>query len=515
MLNNRSLRPLLPNERLIRKDGVDLAGCNFKITGNSLANLQSSTRHLLIIDELGYYDQGTILYEIKSRTGYTAEKGNSKVVIISQAGFPDNELDLAYKEGTQEEWVVPCESCHKYIAPDIVHFTAGGLAFGDESLNLKDDKGNYVLGRLEKVLTFDCPYCQHHHRDGPQLKAYWNENGKYEVGNPDARQGHRSFHWTAIHCTKWIDLIDNWLKVCKLRKDGDTSEFIKFFQKRMARPINPLEYLNKDKVVRTDKPYDRSKWEDEFTRIFAIDVQKDRFWGDIRAYSKDCRSRQLWCGWLTTIEQVLAKQEEFNIPFSVDKLGRKTYSVVWDSGYPVRRSEVYMYCVKYNHLAIKGDTSGTKQFDRWVMVGNKKVNKPRIWTLSPTRGDPYDGMQNQGKGPTCPLVIFATDTIKKVLTQLRNGKGPEWLCLSEADNPFFKDFNAGMWNEEFYTTDKRGKPLTNGRWEKINPDITNESWDCSVYSLGAAVMSGVNCNLFDQLPSTDYLKQTTTNTETN
>ena len=513
MLLNKVLRPLLPNERLIRKDGVDFASGVLKVTGNALSNLQSATRHLLIIDELGYYDSETILYEIKSRTGYTSEKGNSKTLIISQAGFPDNELDVAFKQGTQEEWMVPCESCNKLIAPDITHFTAEGKPFGDPELNLKDDKGSYVLGRLEKVLTFDCPYCQHHHRDTPRLKAFWNENGRYEVTNPDHLKGHRSFHWTAIHCTKWIDLIANWLKVCQLRKNGDNDEFIKFFQKRLARPINPREYFNKDKVVRTDKPYDKSGWPDEFTRIFTVDVQKDRFWGDIRAYSKDGRSRQLWCGWLITIDQVLEKQREFNIPHSIDKTGRKTYFVLWDSGYPVRQGEVYQYCVTYNHLAVKGDTSGTKQFDHWVLLNGKKVNKPRIWTVSPTRGDPNQGMRNQGKGPSCPIIMLATDTIKKVLVQLRDGKGPEWLCLNKEDNLCFDDFNKGMFNEEFYTTDKNGKPLKNGRWEKINPAVTNESWDTSVYSLGAAVMAGVNIELFNNLPSTEFLKTHTTDTD--
>ena len=507
MLGNKALRPLLPSdERSIRKDGVEIASCVFKITGTALSNLQSATRHLLIIDELGYYDEGTILYEIKARTGYTAEKGNSKILIISQAGFPDNELDVAWKQGTMEEWMVPCESCGKYISPDIVHFTAEGKQFNDEELHLKDDKNNYILGKLEKVLTFDCPYCQHQHRDTPKLKSYWNDNGRYEVTNHDHLKGHRSFHWTAIHCTKWIDLIANWLKVCRLRKNGDNEEFIKFFQKRLARPINPAEYFNKDKVVRTDKPYDKNGWEDEFTRIFTIDVQKDKFFGGIRAWSKDGRSRQLWSGWMNTIDQVLEKQSEFNIPFALDKAGKKTYFVLWDSGNPARQTEIFNYCVTYNHLAIKGDTSGTKQFDHWVLLNNKKVNKPRPWTISPVRGDPFAGMKNQGKGPTCQVIIMATDILKKVLVQLRDGKGPEWLCLSKDDNPAFDDYNTGMFNEEFYTHDKKGKPLKGGRWEKINKFRTNESFDVENYNLGAAIMAGVQIDILNNLPSNEFIK---------
>lgn len=505
MLGNKSLAPLLPSDdRKIRSDGVRMPSCEFVITGHSDADIQSSTRHLIIVDELAHYDDKSILYQIKSRTGYTEEKGNSKVLIVSQAGFIDNEMDVAYRQGTMEAWQVPCEACNHYVAPQIIHFTAGGLSFSDDSLQLKDERGKYILGKLEKVLTFTCPACNHHHKDSPKLKQFWNETGKYVQQNPYPLQGHRSFHWSAIHCTSWIRLIQDWLAVCEMRKRGlGQEQYVEFFHKRMAKSINPDEYLNSDKVVRTDKPYDKSGWADEFTRNFVLDVQKDRFFGNIRAYSKDGRSRQLWCGWLDTIEQVLAKQSEYNIPFAVDRTGKRTYSVLWDSGYPLRQNEVYLYCVKYNHLAIKGDSAGTKQFERKVRVGNRIVIKHDYWNLSPKRGDPYEGQKGGGKGPTCALIIFATDTLKKVLVQLREGKGPEWLCLSKEENQAWDDYNKGIYNEEFRTVDKNNKPIKGGRWEKVNKLVTNEAFDVETYSIGAALMAGVEFDLITNLPSND------------
>lgn len=505
MLQAKALRPLLPSDpRKIRADGVRTTSFDFSITGHSPADIQSSTRHLVIVDELAHYDSETTLEEIKNRTIYTEEQGNSKVLIISQAGLRDNELDLAYCKGTMEVWSVPCEACGQFIQPQIGHFTAGGKSFGDESLGLKDGKGKYILGKLLPLVTFDCPYCNHNHKDSPKLKQFWNANGKYIAENPYPLDGHRSFRWSSVHRISWNTIIEHWIKVCESRKLGNgQKDYINFFHQRMALSIKADEFLNSDKVVRTDKPYDKSGWADEFTRNFVIDVQKDRFFGNIRAYAKDGRARQLWCGWLDTIEQVLAKQSEYNIPFAVDRTGKRTYSVLWDSGYPLRQNEVYLYCVKYNHLAIKGDSAGTKQFERKVRVGNKIVIKYDYWNLSPKRGDPYEGQKGGGKGPTCPLIIFATDTLKKVLVQLREGKGPEWLCLSKEENQAWDDYNKGIYNEEFRTVDKNNKPIKGGRWEKVNKAVTNEAFDVETYSIGAALMAGVEFDLITNLPSND------------
>lgn len=506
---NKSIAPLLPNdERKIRKNGIDLPSCIVKVTGNALSNLQSATRHLIIVDELAYYDDSTILYEIKSRTGYTSEKGNSKIIIVSQAGYPGNELDVAYKNGTQEEWMVPCERCNKYILPDITMFDASGKSFNDPELGLKDEKNNYILGKLEDVLTFTCPYCSHHMRDSAKLKAYWNENGKYIAQNPNPLSGHRSFHWSAVHCTKWIDLISNWLKVCRLRKNGNSDEFIKFLQKRMAKPYDPADYFDDSKVIKTEKQYNiESKWDKEYVTIMSVDVQQDKFYSVIRSWAKIGESRMLWAGWLQNIDQVIAKQKEYGVSVRSDKYGKNIMNcVVWDSGNPMRLHEVYNYCVQHKHLAIKGDTSGTKQFDHFVLLKNgKKINKPRCWALSPRRGDPNEGLAGAGKGPTCPLYILATDTLKRALVQLRDGKGPEWLVLPREIHPSWEDYNKGMFNEEFYLYDKRGKPIKNGIWKKINEDVTNESWDCEVYQIGAAVMCGVEIDLLNNLPSQEYL----------
>lgn len=510
LMLNKAIKHLLPkDDRKISATGVTIPGTTLVVTGHADNDIQSATRHIVFVDELAHYDDSTTLYEIKARTGYTSEMGNSKVLIISQAGDADGELDKSYRDGTMEEWQVPCESCGQFFLPKIMQFSAEGYKFSEHPIQIKDEKGRYNMGKLEKVLTLDCPHCQHQHRDSIKLKNFWNEKGTYIQTNPTPLKGHKSYNWGSIHCRRWIDIAKEWIDVCDLRKNGNgQKEYKEFLQKKMAQTVDMKEFIINTRTARTDTPYELS-WPDEFTRNMAIDVQQDRFFASIRAYAKMGESRQLFCNWLYTIDQVLAVQKEYNIPYYTDKTGKKTYSVLWDTGFAKRQSEIYLYCVTYNHLAIKGDTSGTKQFDNWVMLNGKKINIPRQWSISTTRGDPYAGQRMQGKGPTCPLVLLATDTLKKTLVQLRNKQGPEWLCLPREQNPAYDDYIAGIYNEEFYTESKRGQPLKEGRWEKINPKLTNEAFDVEAYSIGAALMAGVKFNLINHLPSNEYLMENT------
>lgn len=509
--NNKAIKHLLPKDaRKITSTGVSIPGCTLVVTGHSANDIQSATRHMVFVDELAHYDNSTILYQIKARTGYTSEKGNSKILVMSQAGDIDNELDRAYREGSMEQWQVPCEVCNTYFYPLIGMFSAEGIKFDEHPIKVRDRDGRYNYGKLEQVLTLDCPHCNHQHRDTPKLKQYWNAEGMYKQTNNTPLKGYKSYNWGSIHCRSWIDLIKEWIYVCELRKLGHgKAEFKEFMQKKMAQPVDLTQFFLNTREVKTDVPYDRSSWPDEYTRNFVLDVQKDRFFGNIRAYAKDGRSHQLWCGWLNTIEQVLEKQTEYNIPYFTDKTGKKTYAVIWDSGYPHRQSEIFLYCIKYNHIAIKGDTSGTKQFDHWVLTNGKKINKPRCWTLSPTRGDPYAGQSSQGRGIGCPVYIFATDILKKVLVQLRDGIGPEFLCLSREENLAFEDYNTGMYNERLVIEDKYGRSLKIPYWEKINKSLSNEAFDVEAYGLGAALMAGVEFELINNLPDAKIIANQT------
>lgn len=487
LLQNKEISRQLPDDiRLIRKDGFDLPTCNFKICGPSINNLQSATRGIVIADELAYWDDGNLLSEAKQRLNYYSQYGMSKMVIVSQAGTPNQELDEEWNKTTQEEWSVPCFGCGQYWVPDILNFNAEGKSWSDETLQLKNDNGEYNLGKLEKVLTLECPNCKHLHRDSPHLKQKWNSEGRYISTNPDAMVGYRGFRWTAIPMTPWIDVVSTFLSATQKRKQGNDDPFIQFFQKRLARPINPREYFAKDKMVRCDVPYDKS-WPEEKLRCFTIDVQETHFVGVIRAYSAEGKSRLLWTGKMTTIQDVLAKQKEYNIPFMLDKYGKKTYLVAWDTGFGQRSREIYRYIIDNSHIGFKGEVFRKGYLETKVSKNGVKIERYRLYKKSVTGGDPDFGTKNQGK-QAAPLYLLATDALKKILVSLRDGKGSEWLCLP-IDNEIMREYNASMFSEEYVMVEKKGRRY--GEWQKISQHIVNDFFDAENYSLALAIMAGI------------------------
>lgn len=495
---NPDIKPLLPHDlRKLTDGGGPIGSSVFQISGKALSNLQSSTRHLVVVDELAFYENENVIKEVESRMAYTMAMGSAKLVIISQAGMRGGELIKAYRAGTMEEWMLPCENCKTYIKAEPKLFSASGRKFNDPELGLKDKNNQYILGKLEAAITFDCPHCGHHMQDSSTLKRYWNENGKYIAQNDNPLSGHRSFHWPPVISRKWSDLVYEWITTSRMRSDGDASAFIKHLQKDWAITYDPEEYFDNERVVKTAKMYDvaASPYEQSVV-IMTIDVQGSKLYTVIREWSLGdvADSRLLYANWQNNIQEIISLQETYGVS---SRHGRRL--VFWDSGFAGRQAEVYGYCVQHKHFAIKGDLSGTKQFDNYVELPNgKKVNIPRVWALSEKRADPNDGMVRGG--PTAPLYILATDRLKSILIQLREGRGPRWDVLDRSVHPSWEDYNKAMYNERLCTVDRSGKPLRTPVWRKVIAHMTNEAFDCEAYQIGAAKMCGVKIDLYS--PST-------------
>jgi hypothetical protein len=508
ILLNDALTGYMPtDQRKVKGTGIEFPHMSFSICGPSENNLQSGTKGCLIVDELAFYENDNLLQEAKARVKYFEDKGMSKVIIISQAGHHDGELNKEWLDSSQEDWAVPCPECKKHFVPYITQFSCGGRKWNDPDLGLKDPSTEkYNIGKLEKLLTLDCPHCGHHMQDTPQLKKYWNDHGKYIVGNPDHLKGHRGFRWNCIHKRSWIQLIQQFIHVCRCRKNGDSEPFRKFFAKEMARPISPEEFFIGSRQVKSDVPYDKSGWPDEHLRIFTIDVQEHHFVGLIRPYAKDGRSHQIWCGRMMTIQDVLDKQKEYNIPF-IERYGQRTYLVGWDTGNPMRIREVYQYIVAYNHIGVKGETSRHGYYNSyWDKKLNRKIETFRLWKKSITGGDPHVGTPLQGKTKKAELYLIATDISKKILATLRDGKGSEWLCLPMTE-PFMEEYNKSMYSEYSKEEIRSGKRML--VWKKVSADSCNDYWDCENYNLVLATMAGIKIRELDEMPTNEFIHNTT------
>jgi phage terminase large subunit GpA-like protein len=488
--NNKEIAPFLPTDpRQLRKDGIPFKHVPFYINGPSPERLQSKTLGIVYLDEYWRYDDKNIYSYAKKRLQFYSNVGMSKLVIVSQAGTEEGGLNKAWLESTQEEWWVPCPKCNEYFYPDIIQFNASGSKWNDAGLDLKNPDGSYNFGKLENVLTLQCPNkeCNHLMVDSPTIKQTWNNTGKYVQTNKYPLKGHRGFRWNSIHAHPWIDTIKEFLQAThNLREYGNVDDLSTFFQQRLAKCINVYGYAFEGKKAKSDVEYNpQDPIPNEVIRFMSVDVQKDYMVYLVRAWASDGSSRLIDFNKVFDIDDILKKQKEHGIP---------SKCVIMDSGHRTR--EVYGYGLDHGFFLVKG-VGGRRSFTLVKRTKDGKIKKYyRVFEFSNNGGDPFLGTSNAGKHKV-PLCLLAVDSIKDILQRLVDGKGSEWLALP-SDKFDLGDYNKQLFSEyPLKYKDKFGNAKT--MWKKVKEDQPNEAWDLEVYQIAAAIMHP-DVNLLDYKP---------------
>lgn len=478
--NNKAIAPFLPtNPKLLRKDKLELTNVNFWIGGPSKERMQNKTLGCVFADELWLYEDKNVLQQLKKRVLFFENLGMAKTVIISQAGEEGKDLDRAWKNSTQEEWWVPCDNCKKYYYPEFDLLNCEGKKWNDKELKLKDSEGNYSWGKLQTLLTLQCPHCKHLHRDTPRLKKKWNNDGMYVVGNPNAVKGHRGFRWNSLHAHDWLDTVKEFIDAKRQLDNGYDEPITLFFQQRMAQAVNAWGFYVKGKTVRNETYSPKDPIPDEVARYLTVDVQPDSMFYVVRAWDKNGNSKQIDFGEALDIEDIVSKQKEHGLP---------SHFVTIDTGHRTR--EVYNWIVKYGFIGVKGVYNSTK---RGFLKKVKKEDGTEVihfhaWKKSEYGGDPSAGaMDKTRKAPRAPFYLFMVDTIKDILQRLRDGKGANWICLPK------DTFGMDVYTKAMFSERKKRVFDNNGNdrlvWTRIKHEIKNDYWDCEVYQVGRALMN--------------------------
>lgn len=413
---------------------------------------------------------------------------NSKRYIESQAGFADDQMEEAFKSGTQEVWGFKCQGCGKlqsyywsYIRQD---GTRAAMRW-DENKYTRRENGEWIWGALVPTIRYECIYCGYGHTDDALTRRRILESGEYIVQNPNAPRTIRSFSWGQLAVTNlnWFETktggVKRFLWANDQAKKGNDQPLTEFFQKVVAEPYDPNKFYstNRPPVILTSE-----EWSEEFMRVMTVDVQEDCFWAVIRAWAKSAESRLLWTGKLFTWGDVRKKQDEFKVYDG---------SVIVDSGDGNRTLEVYGRCAENGHIEIvdnrelwvcwkasKGEH--VESFAYYTKAG--PVFLPFRWPLG--FGDPRSGKEGQG-GKCCPLIQFSNPTIKDILVKLRDGKGAKWSTREDV----CKEWHEHMYSERRVRVwDKLGQ--YQWKWENIGRR-PNHLWDCEVLQVVSACMEGI------------------------
>lgn len=461
---------------------VPIIGGALYIHGAAVSNLQQKGIRYIIMDEVWNWRPGR-MDEAFGRIGDYLKLGTSKVLIISQGGIDGEDWDRYYRRGSCCEWEVQCLGCGQYFRPEWTHDRADGSKAGMRWDEKKDEDGFWIPSACLASVRYECPLCGYPHTDTAKTKAEWNRTGRYVQTNHDARPERESFHWTNIIDFPWVELVDIFLQSVNAMKQGNTDPLITFFQKHMAE--NRSEHSLMQAVVNFVRTsYDiRSKWSDELARFMTVDVQETHYWGTIRQWAKDGRSRRLWCGRLTSYADIENRREEFKVKARLTAL---------DSGHRAKGdSGVYAACVRYGWLALKGDAERTF----WHVEGESRVEHS---FSEPAWGDPEIGTAGAGMGQKAPLIRFSSDSMADRLDGLI-AKG-RWEEPIDDGSPAELEYKRQMSAEVKKEFEDPRTHRTFFRRILIHRD--NHYFDCGKMQVTMATLAGILPDLTSETKNT-------------
>lgn len=479
------LKRLLPADRhktrtqeIILNNGVP-----FWIQGPSIANLQSRSICILILDEVWLYKPGMV-EEARNRTAAFDRAGRSKRLLISQGDEVGQPMNQAWKSGTMEDWHVACPDCGKHQWLCYQETSPAGEPIYRMKWNQSGGDIRYV-----------CRFCSSEWKDSAELKAHFNDSGKYAVTNPDHNPEVRSFRWGRLAFDSWEALVDQYRKALYAKSKGNLIPLKVVIQKHIPDAWDPKEHQSTDVVkVATEDYNPADPWEDESRRFLTVDCQAHltRFYAVVRAWTSGGDSRRLARAQLSSFEDIRQMQLDWKI---------SSKFVALDSGYEA--TKVYRACCRYveggrGWTALKGDH---KENFRITTAGRTEF---RIFSQK-FDGDPALGMRSrdvaywlESLSPEALklykrgrlkawLYMWSNPAIFEILQRLRDGQGARWVApTSEKDDPLEIEYRKHMGNMvQVPDTDKTGREVLS--WKSMGEE---HFWDCEAMQLVCAIMAG-------------------------
>jgi hypothetical protein len=439
---------------------------------NNERNLQRRSIRFLGGDECWQWPKGHLKQALARRTAFTWQ---GKSVFVSQGGVEGDEFTDLFNSTDRSEWSFKCVSCGTRQAFEWVQIKYPADA--------KTANG-WDLDKVRAGTTYECKHCKHIYLDRNSVRAEMSVGAEYVPINLNAPKGRRGFHFNSLAMLwglSWGDLAVECIEASQSFDDhGEESKRKDFKQKRLALPwsddpddyggeVLPSGYLMgeewSDEAANfngklcpppfTDE--DRTKPMFNRLRFLAVDVQRKGFYGVVRSWSVEGRSRLVWWGYMDSWEDVRNEQRRWGVP--------DTFVFV-DSGDGPNMDEVYRNCASYGWNATKG--SGNNEFP-W------KVSTPYGVKIAYRPYSPAKVVQ-VGK-QSCRMFMFSNLVLKDSITRLRRAG------LHTYPQDAGEEYRKQMQSEHRTRTDA-GKPI----WLQIG-ERANHLWDCEVIGMLPALMA--------------------------
>lgn len=295
-------------------------------------------RYVFISDAFLSKKTGLIPQAIARTTQHARDK---KIIIESQGSEAGDDFDNQWRDTNMQTLRVICPACgqgqpfawerHRddtfeatlprvntaESQPALTQRLRGKYAGMQRGVGA-DPNGTLDEAAIREHTHYECYHCGEPWPDIPAVRAQLDASSHYVATNTNALPENVGFTWPA-----WINQRLRWgdimLEYLKAKRDdnifGNRLPLIQWYQKRAGRIWR--DDLAQDPVrASAGLDYDpASLWEREWRRIGIVDVQlhASHFWVSFDAIARDGESRQLWCGCLTSFDDIEKKQKELKV----------------------------------------------------------------------------------------------------------------------------------------------------------------------------------------------------------
>lgn len=487
----------LPNGRYDRSTTtIFFPGAPLVIAGaDSSANLQSTPYRYIFLDEVRSWKAGAL--EMVSKRTRSFPHSYKKVVVTTPAMANDT-AHRAFLSGSQSHYHVVCPDC----GSDFPLFwgdrnTSGGLKWEESERTMPE--GRIDFAKILDTIHYKCWGCGKTWEDTPRDRKALSNSGRWIEYNDGHAPNSLSFSWNALlpWWPKWKDQVREFLDARETSKMGSWKGMIDHYNETRGL-VWSKDYEFADDFGTLDdriEDYDVTDHEaaaaamkhmapakpggapniirvgtfDEVRRFLTLDVQGKggrHYWGVVRAWAKDGRSRYLDHGKFFTVEE----WEKFADRWSVTPDNR-----IIDAGHWA--TEIYQLIIKsgYRYKAFKGEKR-----DFFVAKG---INGAEKRMVSVSHVDPAQGTSQQGQLGTIPLILFSKPSTCDRLDAYLHGIMPGWTIPAHVDETYRKQVTAYY---RHVSVDNNGSEKH--EWRSKRDDHLA---DCERMQIAAAAMTGI------------------------
>ena len=449
-------------------------GLFFRLNSANISHQQSQSVRYKINDEIWMPRWADVYDDACKRVTAFEQQGTSHILDVSQGGVEGDHADRSFANGSQEEWSAKCSGCGESMPLHIRQrmiddeTTRAGLVWNSDA---KRDDGTIDEVRAAETARFVCCHCGHEHGDTDQTRAHWRRSGHYVCKRENPPRDWKSYHWEALVAHPMHLLAREFAQAENhFAKYKDDSPRSKFRQKREARSwVVSREAINLFTIEDDGEPYTSEQYiagttiPGEVMRIMTVDRQQAGFWVEVRAWTAEPASWQLWFGKVDTIDMVRAIQTKYGVPDQCCAEDRRYQPASVDAD-----------CVRFGWRGMMGykRKSWTMRNEQTGNLENYPHSDPKFSAI--------------GGGHSAPYYELSTFHMKELVASAVTGDGIRWRQPVDG-NP--------LYGEHLAAEEKR--EVRPGVWEWIEVKQNhNHGFDCSVMQTAVAVIAGmVHCRV--------------------